>query len=97
MVKEITTQIREHHPIEKVSLSQGTDEACTLSSSHHSPELTQSWWCLPLQEFVVETRPTGKEHEQTGKATSEVIDSKQRVVAKAQANPCAGVPTAQAQ
>eukprot|EP00891_Asterochloris_glomerata_P002078 jgi/Astpho2/2078/Aster-x0079 len=65
VTKEITTQIREHHPIEK--------------------------------EFVVETRPTGKEHEQADKFTSEVIDSRERVVAKAQANPCAGVPTAQVQ
>ena len=49
---------------------------------------------FPLQEFVVETRPTGKEREQADKFTSEVIDSKESIVARTQGNPCAGVPTA---
>ena len=30
VTKEITTQIREHHPIEKVSLSPEQDRACNL-------------------------------------------------------------------
>lgn len=45
------------------------------------------------KEFVVETRPTGQEREQTQGRTSEVVDTKERVVEVTQADPCGGVPT----
>ncbi|DBB03546.1 hypothetical protein WJX82_005857 [Trebouxia sp. C0006] len=45
------------------------------------------------KEFVVETRPTGQEREQTQGRTSEVVDTKSRIVEVTQPDPCGGTPT----
>jgi hypothetical protein len=58
-------------------------EVKTYTREHHPIE----------KEFVVETRPTGTEHELREGRASEVVDSKTRVVDVAQRDPCAGVPT----
>ncbi|DBA71583.1 hypothetical protein WJX79_004837 [Trebouxia sp. C0005] len=47
------------------------------------------------KEFVVETRPTGQEREQVQARTSEVVDTKERIVEVTPADPCGGVPTAE--
>lgn len=41
-------------------------------------------------------RVTGQEREQTQGRTQEVVDTKERIVEVAQADPCGGVPTSQA-
>jgi hypothetical protein len=63
-----------------------TKEITTVITEHHPIE----------KQFVIETRPTGKEHELTDRAKTEVIDSQTRIVEEAKRNPCAGAPTVEA-
>jgi len=83
------TQVMEGNPIcdtkyyTKIEDRPIVKEIKTYVREHHPVE----------KEFVVETRPTGQEREQTGSRSSEVVDTKERIVEVTQADPCGGVPT----
>ena len=46
-----------------------------------------------LMQFVIETKPTGREKEMTEGRTTEHLGTEEKIVQVTKPNPCGGVPT----